>query len=32
MVDLATTRRAALAAWEDMKQRRDEKASIEESA
>ncbi len=32
MVDLATTRRAALAAWEDMKQRRDDKASIEESA
>lgn len=32
MVDLAATRRAALAAWEDMKQRRDKKASIEESA
>ncbi len=32
MVDLATTRRAALAAWEDMKQRRDAKASTEESA
>lgn len=32
MVDLAVTRRAALAAWEDMKQRRDEKASVEESA
>lgn len=31
MVDLGDTRRAALAAWEDMKQRRDEKASIEES-
>lgn len=32
MVDLAATRRAALAAWEDMKNRRDETASIEESA
>ena len=32
MVDLASTRRAALAAWEVMKNRRDEEASIEESA
>ncbi len=32
MVDLKATRQAALSAWEDMKQRRDEKASIEESA
>ena len=32
MVDLKETRQAALGAWEDMKQNRDAKASVEESA
>lgn len=32
MVDLKVTRQAALSAWEDMKQRRDEKASSEKAS